>query len=129
MDISRITPSHTAFRMKLLGENVGRGGGFVSVGGEPSLFPFLSVPLRHGAKGIGVLSLDSISRLPRAPYDPQPEPSMLLFLQHVGKLLGGFLDLQGKRKVGRFVCTPCFSLPIRSSILILTLPLPPQLFP
>ena len=92
--------------MKVLGENASGGGGFVGVGGDPPLLPFLSVPLRHGDKGIGVLSLDSISRLPRAPYDPHPEPSMLLFLQQVGKLLGGFLDLQSKRKVNLVTFAP-----------------------
>jgi len=128
VDISRITPSHTAFRMKVLGENASGGGGFVGVGGDPPLLPFLSVPLRHGDKGVGVLSLDSISRLPRAPYDPHPEPSMLLFLQQVGKLLGGFLDLQSKRKVNLVMFAPLpplLSLPCVPILCLLT----PPLFP
>ena len=84
VDISRITPAHTAFRMRLLGK------------GPPSL-PFIVLPLRNLLKGIGVLGFDSMSRLPRAPYDPSPEPPLLLFLQQVGKLLGAHVDGQRKR--------------------------------
>lgn len=84
VDISRITPAHTAFRMKLLGRG-------------PIALPFVVMPVRNLAKGLGVLGFDSISKLPRAPYDPVPEPPLLLFLQQMGRLLGAHIDGQRKR--------------------------------
>ena len=84
VDIARITPAHTAFRMKLLGRG-------------PIALPFVVMPVRNLAKGLGVLGIDSIMQLPRAPYDPVPEPPLLLFLQQIGRLLGAHIDGQCKR--------------------------------
>jgi len=74
VDITRIIPQHTAFRM-------------FNLGGKLEL-PYLCIPLRHRAKGVGVIGMDNFKLVPRAPYDPQPEQGLVLFLEQLGRILG-----------------------------------------
>lgn len=82
VDISRITPVHSAYRTFKFG---------------PTVLPFLSIPLRHRDKGIGVLNIENFSQVPHAPYDPQPELGLLQFLEKLGRILGTTIDTQRKR--------------------------------
>jgi hypothetical protein len=68
VSIDRISPLVAAFKMKTFG---------------PFDFPLVVVPVRHRTKSIGVLSMDSFGEVERAPYDPQPEPGLKLFLEHL----------------------------------------------
>jgi hypothetical protein len=76
--IDRISPLVAAFKMKKFG---------------PFNYPLLVVPVRHRTKSIGVLSMDSFDKVERAPYDPQPEPGLKLFLEHLVSSLWDFLYL------------------------------------
>ena len=84
VDIKRIVPMHTAFRMKMLGGKM-----------TP---PYVCVPLRHREKGLGVLGMDGLGSVPRAPYDGQPEPGLKAFLEQLGRILGTTIDLQRKKQ-------------------------------
>jgi hypothetical protein len=67
--IDRISPLVAAFKMKTF---------------EGSFdFPLLIVPVRHRTKSIGIMGLDSFAQVEHAPYDPQPEPGLKLFLEHL----------------------------------------------
>jgi Ca2+-dependent lipid-binding protein len=83
VDIKRIVPMHTAFKVKTLGNKLD--------------IPFICVPLRHRNKGIGVLGIDGIGAVPRAPYETQPESGMKRFLEQLGRILGTTIDLQKKK--------------------------------
>jgi len=84
VDIKRIVPMHTAFRMKQLGGKM--------------TMPYVCIPLRHREKGIGALGLDSLGNVPRAPYDPNPETGLQTFLEQIGRILGTTIDLQRKKQ-------------------------------
>lgn len=73
--IDRISPLVAAFKMKKFGSFV---------------FPLLIVPVRHRTKSIGVMTLDSFDMVERAPYDPQPEPGLKLYLEHL--VSSGFMN-------------------------------------
>lgn len=66
--LDRISPLVAAFKMKAFGA---------------FNYPLLVIPVRHRTKSIGVLSMDSFENVERAPYDPQPEPGLKLFLEHL----------------------------------------------
>lgn len=83
VSIDRIYPLITSFRMKQFGAYK---------------FPVFCIPLRHKSKALGVLILDTFDRVPRAPYDPQPEPGLKVFLEHLGKVLGSTIDIHKKKK-------------------------------
>lgn len=72
--IDRISPLVAAFKMKKFGT---------------FNYPLLVVPVRHRTKSIGVLSMDSFDNVERAPYDPQPEPGLKLFLEHLVSVFEG----------------------------------------
>lgn len=82
VDISRIIPSHLAFQMKRFGTIE---------------LPYISIPLRNRNKGIGVLCLETMNKVPRAPYDDQPEPGLLKFLESIGRIIGSTIDVQRKK--------------------------------
>ena len=82
VDISRIIPSHLAFQMKHFGDIE---------------LPYVCIPLRNRNKGIGVLCLETLNKIPRAPYDDQPEPGLLKFLESVGRIIGSTIDVQRKK--------------------------------
>ena len=84
VDIKRIVPRHTAFKMAQLG--------------GITRFPFVCIPLRHREKGLGVLGMDGLGDVPRAPFDTQPEYGLQKFLEQLGRILGTTIDLQ-RRKV------------------------------
>jgi Ca2+-dependent lipid-binding protein len=83
VDVSRIVPQHTAFKMKHLG--------------GPFQTPYVCIPLRHRDKGLGVLCMDTLDQVPRAPYDTQPEYGLQKFLEQLGRILGTTIDLQRKK--------------------------------
>jgi hypothetical protein len=64
-------------------------------------WPWLAVPLRHGAKdGVvrGVLAVDSFELVPKGRDDEdQPEKGVPEFLERVGALIGTTLDLKSKQ--------------------------------
>lgn len=66
--IDRISPLVAAFKMKRFGS---------------FNFPLLVVAVRHRTKSIGVMTLDTFDQVERAPYDPQPEPGLKLYLEHL----------------------------------------------
>lgn len=82
VDLNRIMPLHAAFRIHKF---------------SPIEFPFVSVPLRHRNKGFGVISLDTLTKIPKAPYDTQPEQGLLKFLEQIGRVLGVTIDGQRKK--------------------------------
>lgn len=66
--IDRILPLVTSYRMKSFGQ---------------FKFPVLFIPIKHRDKSIGVLGMDTFDGVVHAPYDPQPEPGLKLFLEHL----------------------------------------------
>jgi hypothetical protein len=72
--LERISPLITSYRMKSYGE---------------FKFPVMSIPIKHRDKVIGVLGMDTFDGVLHAPYDPQPEPGLKLFLEHMVR--AGFL--------------------------------------
>ena len=65
-------------------------------------FPFVCVPLRNKSKGIGVIGIDSFSKVPIAFYETSPEPNLLQFVQQIGKVLGTSIDIY-RRKNGKII--------------------------
>lgn len=82
VSMSRIIPIQTAFRMKTFGE---------------FKMPYVCVALRHREKGIGIIGFDNFNNVPSAPYDPLPETGLVSFFEHIGKVLGGVIDLTAKK--------------------------------
>jgi hypothetical protein len=66
--ISRIVPLVTAYRMKSFGK---------------FSFPFYCLPIKNRDKSLGILGIDTFDKVEHAPYDPQPEPGLKLFLEHL----------------------------------------------
>ena len=68
VSLDRIMPLVTSFRMKAFGE---------------FKFPVINIPVKHRDKMIGVIGMDTFEGVLHAPYDPQPEPGLKLFLEHL----------------------------------------------
>lgn len=85
VQMNRIFPSDNVFSVKK----------FSLVGTE---MPFVAIPLRNRAKGIGVLGIDSFGQVPIASYEAHPEPGLLTTLQQLGAILGGAIDYQRKKQ-------------------------------
>ena len=68
VSLDRISPLVAAFKMKKFGI---------------FSFPVVVIPVRNKTKSIGIMGLDSFDKVERAPYDPQPEPGLKLFLEHL----------------------------------------------
>lgn len=79
---SRIKPIAAAFRMKVFNKF-----------GDP----FVCVPLSHRDKAVGVIGMDRFDEVEKAVYDSQPEPGLLEFLKHVGRILGTLIDKKCKK--------------------------------
>ena len=82
VDIGRITPNNLAFRLKYFGE--------VDL-------PYVCVPVRNRDKGVGVIGLDGVNKVPKAAYETQPEGGLLKFLEVVGRVIGSTVDIQRKK--------------------------------
>jgi hypothetical protein len=83
VDISRITPIHTAFRIKIFG-NV--------------QFPFVCVPIRHREKCIGVLGVDTIEKnvTLNTSKNEYVDKHLVATLEQFGRIVGANVDLQQK---------------------------------
>lgn len=89
VDISRIIPLHSAFRIHRFGHVE---------------LPFLGLPIRNRNKGIGMIGVDNFLRVPKAPYDPQPEQGLVKFVDSIGRMVGTMLDAQRKKdSIRRFL--------------------------
>ena len=81
VSVDRIIPVHTAFKLKRF---------------ENAVFPFVCVPIRNREKGLGIIGVDNFQSVPKARYDPQPEPMLITFLESVGRVLGAAIDKKRK---------------------------------
>eukprot|EP01032_Pedospumella_encystans_P020196 gene20196-22949_t len=82
VDVSRIVPHSFAFRMKKFGKSV---------------YPFVCVALKNRTKAVGVLGIDSFTKIPKAEYDTHPDADLIAFLEKVGNILGTNIDTQRKK--------------------------------
>jgi len=60
--------------------------------------PVVVVALRNKRKPLGVLCVDTMGHMPRAPYDVPPDQAVVKFLESVGRSLGTVLDAHAKRE-------------------------------
>lgn len=82
VDLSRIVPIHTAFRLKKFGK---------------SELPFVCISVRHREKAIGILGIDTFNNVPKASYEKHPDSDALVYLEQMGRVLGANLDQQKKK--------------------------------